>query len=221
MLPAALSPSLMCADLFQLREILRTLEVCGVEYLHADVMDGVFVPNYCLGTDFCRRIKAACRIPLDLHLMVTEPEKKLEMFPFAAGDLVSVHLESTARPEEALALIRARGAAPFLAISPDTPVEAVRPYLPRIDGVLLMTVYPGFAGQSMTPDSLRRIAALRALLDGSGCASYRIEVDGNVNYEKAPLMRGAGADLFVSGSSGIFRPGDLRENIAALRALLR
>ena len=218
---AELSPSLMCADVFELRETLRVFGQCGVEYLHIDVMDGVFVPNFCLGTDFCRQLRAETSIPLDVHLMITEPEKKLAAFPIGAGDLVSVHLESADRIDGALTAIRARGAKAFLALNPDTPVDAILPHLPLLDGVLLMTVYPGFAGTTMTPDSLDRIARLRALLDRCGRPEVRIEVDGNVNYEKAPLMRAAGADLFVSGSSGVFRRGDLRENIAAMRALLQ
>ena len=218
---AALSPSLMCADILHLARVLRALEAGGIEYLHIDVMDGVFVPNYCLGTDFCRRVRAATPIPLDIHLMITEPESKLDRFPIAAGDIVSVHAESTARPQDALARIRALGAKPFLALNPDTPVDTVRAYLPLIDGVVMMTVYPGFAGQRMTPGSPDRIAEMRRLLDKNGGEALRIEVDGNVSFEKAPLMRRAGADLFVSGSSGIFRSGDLAQNIAAMRALLK
>lgn len=220
MIPAAISPSLMCADIFRLRDVIDAFEQTGIEYLHIDVMDGDFVPNFCLGSDYCRRLKAGTSIPLDLHLMVTAPEKKLGVFPVGPGDLVSVHYESAADVTGALAEIRARGAAPWLAINPDTPVETVRPFLDEIDGVLLMTVFPGFAGQAMVPGSLERITALRRLLDAAGRPEMRIEVDGNVNYEKAPLMRKAGADLFVVGTSSILGPGDLKENVAKMRRLL-
>ncbi|MBQ6267608.1 MAG: ribulose-phosphate 3-epimerase [Clostridia bacterium] len=220
MIPAAISPSLMCADIFRLREIIETMEATGIEYLHIDVMDGVFVPNFCLGSDYCRRLKAKTSIPLDLHLMVTAPEKKLGVFPFGPGDFVSVHYESTPAVADALAQIRQAGAGPLLAINPDTPVDAVLPFLDAIDGVLLMTVFPGFAGQSMVPGSLERITALRRLLDENGKSALRIEVDGNVNYEKAPLMRQAGADLFVVGTSSILGPGNLTENIAKMRRVL-
>ncbi len=221
MIDAAISPSLMCADIFRLREIVDGFEAEGIEYLHIDVMDGVFVPNFCLGTDYCRRLKAGTAIPLDLHLMVAQPEKKLDAFPVGPGDIVSVHFESTRRVRDALRAVRDRGAKPFLAINPDTPVETVSDCLAELDGVLLMTVFPGFAGQKMVPGSLERITALRAMLDGAGCEALRIEVDGNVNYEKAPLMRAAGADLFVVGTSSVLGPGDVRENVKKMRALLR
>ena len=223
MLESAVSPSLMCADIFRLEEIISGMESNSIEYLHIDVMDGDFVPNFCLGTDYCRRLKARTSIPLDIHLMVTEPADKLGVFPFASGDIVSVHYESGSEENtrRALEKIRAGGARPFLAINPDTPVEVTGKFLPLIEGVLLMTVYPGFAGQKMVEGSLERITALRKALDNNGYGNVSIEVDGNVNYEKAPLMRRAGADSFVVGTSSILGPGDLTENIVKFRDILK
>ena len=192
---ALVSPSMMCADILRLKEIIDEFEEKRIDYLHIDVMDGVFVPNFCLGTDFCRQIKKATSIPLDIHLMIAQPEKKLDAFPFGEGDIVSVHLESSENIKEALSEIKRAGARAFLAVNPDTPVENVSGYLDLIDGVLLMTVYPGFAGQKMVPGSLERIEKLRRILDENGAQEKRIEVDGNVNFEKAPLMRKAGADM--------------------------
>ncbi len=222
MLKFSISPSLMCADIFSLREIIRSFEKCGIAYLHIDVMDGEFVPNFCLGTDYCRRMKAETSIPLDIHLMVTKPLKKLSAFPFGEGDIVSVHYESDSPGNTVLALkeIAAKGGRPFLAINPDAPVETVKDFIPYISGVLLMTVYPGFAGQKMVEGSLERITALRKLLDESGHPEMNIEVDGNVNYEKAPLMRKAGADIFVVGTSSILGPGDISENTYKMISLL-
>lgn len=222
MLKPSISPSLMCADIFSLREIIRDFEKNSIEYLHIDVMDGEFVPNFCLGTDYCRRMKAQTDIPLDIHLMVINPLNKIEAFGFGVGDIVSVHYESQAKDEilPCLKKIRAGGAKAFLAINPDKPVEVLSEYFDEIDGVLLMTVFPGFAGQKMVEGSLERITALRKMLDESGHADISIEVDGNVNYEKAPLMRKAGADIFVVGTSSILGPGDLTENIQKMRNLL-
>lgn len=220
MLLPAVSPSLMCADIFKLREIVDAFEANGIEYLHIDVMDGQFVPNFCLGTDYCRRLKAGTSIPLDIHLMVTEPEEKLRAFPFGPGDFVSVHYESAADVTGALNAVRERGATAFLAVNPDTPESVIVPFLPLIGGVLLMTVYPGFAGQKMVEGSLEKISRTRKLLDEAGRPDCRIEVDGNVNEEKAPLMRKAGADIFVVGTSSVLGPGDLNDNIRRMRELL-
>lgn len=222
MLKPSISPSLMCADIFNLRNIIRDFEKNSIELLHIDVMDGVFVPNFCLGTDYCRRLKAETSIPLDIHLMITQPLDKLLAFPFGEGDMVSVHFESDTPDNihKALETVRGRGAEAFLAVNPDTPVETVLGFMGEISGVLLMTVYPGFAGQKMVEGSLERITALRKLLDERGCDNLSIEVDGNVNYEKAPLMRQAGADIFVVGTSSILGPGDLTDNISKMRSLL-
>lgn len=222
MLKPSISPSLMCADIFNLRNIIRDFEKNSIELLHIDVMDGVFVPNFCLGTDYCRRLKAETSIPLDIHLMITQPLDKLLAFPFGEGDMVSVHFESDTPDNihKALEAVRSRGAEAFLAVNPDTPVETVLGFMGEISGALLMTVYPGFAGQKMVEGSLERITALRKLLDERGCDNLSIEVDGNVNYEKAPLMRQAGADIFVVGTSSILGPGDLTDNINKMRSLL-
>ncbi len=222
MLSPSVSPSLMCADIFRLREIIDDFEKNNIEYLHIDVMDGVFVPNFCLGTDYCRRLKAGTSIPLDIHLMVTEPLAKLDVFPFGSGDIVSVHHESDSYENTVAALrkIRERNAKPFIAINPDTPAETVADYIEYTDGVLLMTVYPGFAGQQMVPGSLEKIEKVRKYLDSEGKTDISIEVDGNVNYEKAPLMRKHGADIFVVGTSSVLGPGSTSENTRKMRTLL-
>ena len=152
--------------------------------------------------------------------MVTAPEDKIKAFAPCPGDIVSVHFESTADPAKALLAVKDTGATPFLAINPLTPVAAVLPFIDLIGGVLLMTVTPGFAGQPMAPGSLEKISALRALLDENGRPDAHIEVDGCVSYVNAPRMRAAGADRFVAGTSSVFGPGNLTENVAKLRALL-
>ena len=200
-----ISPSMMCADIFALGETLKTFEENGVSYLHIDVMDGEFVPNFTLGTDYCRMMKRASRIPLDIHLMINDPEKKLSWFDFGEGDIVSVHFESTKHPYLALQMIRERGAKAFLAINPGTAASVISPMLSVMDGVLVMTVNPGFAGQQLAESTLAKISEVRALAVKAGKEDLLIETDGNVSFKNAVRMSLAGADIFVAGTSSVFR----------------
>jgi ribulose-phosphate 3-epimerase len=200
-----ISPSMMCADIFALGETLKTFEKNGVSYLHIDIMDGEFVPNFTLGTDYCRLMKKATSIPLDIHLMINDPEKKLSWFDFGEGDIVSVHFESTKHPYLALQMIRERGAKAFLAINPGTAASVILPMLSVMDGVLVMTVNPGFAGQKLAESTLSKISEVRALAEAAGKTDLLIETDGNVSFENAIRMSRAGADIFVAGTSAVFR----------------
>jgi ribulose-phosphate 3-epimerase len=200
-----ISPSMMCADIFSLGETLDVFEKNGVSYLHIDIMDGEFVPNFTLGTDYCRIMKKATSIPLDIHLMVNDPEKKLSWFEFGEGDIVSVHFESTKHPYLALQMIRERGAKAFLAINPGTAASVILPMLSVMDGVLVMTVNPGFAGQKLAESTLSKISEVRALAEAAGKTDLLIETDGNVSFENAIRMSRAGADIFVAGTSAVFR----------------
>ena len=196
---------MMCADIFALGETLKTFEKNGVSYLHIDIMDGEFVPNFTLGTDYCRIMKKATSIPLDIHLMINDPEKKLSWFDFREGDIVSVHFESTKHPYLALQMIRERGAKAFLAINPGTAASVILPMLSVMDGVLVMTVNPGFAGQKLAESTLSKISEVRALAEAAGKTDLLIETDGNVSFENAIRMSRAGADIFVAGTSAVFR----------------
>ena len=196
---------MMCADIFSLGETLKTFEKNGVSYLHIDIMDGEFVPNFTLGTDYCRKMKQASSIPLDIHLMINDPEKKLSWFDFGKGDIVSVHFESTKHPYLALQMIRERGAKAFLAINPGTASSVILPMLSVMDGVLVMTVNPGFAGQKLAESTLAKISEVRDLAVKAGKADLLIETDGNVSFENAVRMSRAGADIFVAGTSSVFR----------------
>ena len=212
----------MCADLMNLGRELEILEQNGIEYLHLDVMDGLFVPNYMLGTDFIKRVKKASSIPLDIHLMITRPEERLSWFEFGEGDYVSFHYEASEDPMRGIREIRERGAKPMLALSPDTPLSVLEDFLPLLDGVLIMTVNPGFAGQKMIPHTLDKIRDLRQRLDSLGPDRVEIECDGNVSFENARKMRDAGANLFVVGSSGIYAKGNsVEENVKLLRQRIR
>lgn len=215
---AAISASMMCADIARIPQILDELREGKVEYLHIDVMDGVFVQNYTLGTDYCKALKRLSPIPLDIHLMITDPELKLDWFEFGEGDIVSVHAESTNHLQKALAAIRKRGAKAYAALKPATPLNVLEEVITDIDGVLIMTVNPGFAGQKMVPGALNKIERTRRLLDTLGGRDIPIEVDGNVSFENARKMRKAGADIFVAGSSGIFTSTlTLPQGIAKMR----
>ena len=216
MLQDKLSPSMMCASFFELAAQTATFEKNGIELLHIDVMDGSFAPNFALGVDFARQLKKNCSIPLDIHLMVREPERHIPSFPIAEGDIVSVHIESTDKPRECIEAIKSRGARAFMVLNPETPTSALSDLLPIIDGVLIMAVNPGFAGQKMLPGTIEKIAETRRLLDEAGREDAEIEVDGNVSIENGIRMRSAGANIFVLGTAALFR-GDLEANIHAFR----
>lgn len=217
-----ISPSLMCAPLFELEKTLRTFEENKIELLHIDVMDGNFVPNFTLGTDYIKALKSATNIPLDIHLMITEPERKLSWFEFSENDYVSVHAEATAHLHRTVACIKERGAKAMVAINPATPLCNIKTILDDIDAVLVMTVNPGFAGQALVTSTLKKIKELREYLDQNGYSHIEIEVDGNVNFPNARLMSDAGANIFVAGSSSIFsKNNSMEQNIKALRDAIK
>ena len=201
---AKISPSIMCADYFELEQYISQFEKCQIELIHVDIMDGSFVPNYTLGTDFIKALKKRTAIPLDIHLMINRPEDKIDWFEFGPGDYVSVHAESTPHLHKAISAIKAKGAKAMAAINPATPASALQSILDDIDGVLVMTVDPGFAGQKLIDSTLKKIRDLRRHLDSDGYENIEIEVDGNVSFVNAERMRQAGANIFVAGTSSIF-----------------
>jgi ribulose-phosphate 3-epimerase len=217
----SLAPSMMCVQFAQMSETLERFERFGVEYLHIDIMDGEFVPNFALGTDFCAQMRKMTSIPLDIHLMITRPDLKLDCFNIQPGEYVSVHWESTPHIQRVLASIRAKGAKAMVALNPATPICVLEHILDSLDGVLLMTVNPGFAGQAMVPGALEKIRATREYLDAKGYSNIDIEVDGNVSFENAKKMRAAGANIFVGGSSSVFSvKAPMEENLAAMNAIV-
>ncbi len=216
-----ISPSMMCADALNLGADAVALEQAGAQFFHYDVMDGDFVPNFMLGPDVIRAVRKVSAVPADIHLMVKNPERHLHLFDLRPGDVISVHQESTVHLQRALSAIRAAGAKAAVALNPATPLCAIEDVLPDLDMVLLMTVNPGFAGQKLVPATLPKIARLRAMLDSAGYPQVRIEVDGNVSFENAVRMRQAGADLFVAGTSSVFREGGIHANMEKLLACIQ
>jgi ribulose-phosphate 3-epimerase len=216
-----LSPSMMCVDFAKMQETVDTFAREGVEYLHVDIMDGEFVPNFTLGVDFCQKLRKMSNIPLDIHLMITKPENKLEWFAPQPGEYISVHWESTVHMQRTLAKIHSFGAKTMVALNPATPITVIEEVLEDLDAVLLMTVNPGYAGQKLVPATIDKIRRMRAFLDERGYSHVRIEVDGNVSFENAVKMRAAGADIFVAGSSSVFSKEDtIENNIKTLRKAL-
>lgn len=212
-----ISASLMCVDFANIRESIRALEAAKIEYLHIDIMDGSFVPNFTLGPDFVRSVRDMTDIPCDIHLMVWEPERHIAAFSPRKGDIVSVHAESTVHLQRTLQLIRDTGAHAAIALNPATPLNAMDYVVDDLDAVLVMTVNPGYAGQKLVPAALHKIGETRRYLAEHGSKAL-IEVDGNVSYENAVKMREQGADIFVAGSSSLFiKDRSLLENAQELR----
>ena len=213
-----ISPSIMCVDFFKLDETIKEFEENKIDLIHVDIMDGSFVPNFTLGTDFVKKLKARTTSPLDIHLMIDNPESKLDWFEFGEDDYVSVHYESTKHLHKAINTIKSRGAKAMVAINPATPLCVLDAVLDDIDAVLIMTVNPGFAGQKLVGSTLSKIKKLRKHLDKNGYQDIEIQVDGNVSFENAKLMSEAGANIFVAGTSSIFAKGNtLKENLKKLK----
>ena len=199
-----LSPSVMCADSLNLNDEIKKLDSLGVEYLHIDFMDNKFVPNITFDTNMVRSFKKPMKnIKRDIHIMAFEPEKFFDAMEIGEGDMVSFHYEASEDAHAVIAELRKRNAKPCIAISPDTPVEVVKDFLDEVYAVLLMTVYPGFAGQPMAPGSMERLSELREIIDKSG-KDVLIEVDAHVSWDHCEEMRERGADIFVAGSSSVY-----------------
>lgn len=220
---ARISASMMCSDLIDLRETIDIFEKNGVERLHIDMMDGTFVPNFGLGVDYVRGLRKLTTIPLDLHLMIKDPEYKLQWIGIKETDIVSIHYESSFQVQRVLDWLQPFGCKRFLAINPATPVSSLEEVLDYIDGINLLMVNPGFAGQKIVPSTMKKAEKVVQLLKDHGREDIIIEVDGNITPENAKKLRSIGASMFVAGTSAIFK-GDVKkyeENILSFREHIR
>jgi ribulose-phosphate 3-epimerase len=214
----SLAPSILTADFAHLAAEIGAAEAGGAKLLHLDVMDGHFVPNLTMGPAVVEAIHRVTALPLDVHLMIEDPDRYLESFARAGASLISVHQEAVPHLNRTVGAIRACGAAAGVALNPSTPLAVLEEILPDLDYVLLMSVNPGFGGQRFLPGVLHKVAALRRLIDAGGCRA-RIEVDGGVCAENVPDLLRSGVDIFVAGSA-VFDGRNPRKRARALTTLL-
>lgn len=211
-----IAPSILSADFARLGEEVRAVEAAGADLIHVDVMDGHFVPNVTIGPLVVEAIKPVTGLPLDCHLMIENPDVYIPQFVKAGADIISVHVEATAHLHRTLQLIRSLGAKASVALNPHTPLVMIENVLQDLDMVLLMTVNPGFGGQSFIPNVLGKIRALRQMLDAQDLHHVEIEVDGGVNAQTSQLVREAGANVLVAGSA-VYNTSDYRAAISSVR----
>lgn len=195
-----IAPSVLAADYTQLAAEIGRIEYSGADWLHVDIMDGHFVPNISFGPAMVAHLRRITRMPLDVHLMIENPEKYILDFAQAGADRISVHPESTPHVHRAIQMIREAGCSPGVALNPSTPLNAVDYVLHDIDLLLIMTVNPGFGGQVLIPQMIRKVEQARAMLTAAHSPAL-LEVDGGVNPETAPLLAKAGAGVLVAGSA--------------------
>lgn len=215
MIPIKIAPSILSSDFSRLKDEIQAVEGAGADWLHIDVMDGHFVPNITIGPVVVEWVRKVTDLPLDVHLMITDPDKYAPEFIKAGADWVSVHPVTCREPKTTLRKIRELGAKASIAVNPDVPLERVEPYFPEIDMVLMMTVFPGFAGQAFIEDVLTKIEKVRRVVEQRKL-SILIEADGGIKADNIGKVVEAGAEVIVSGS-GIFKSPDYADTIRRMR----
>lgn len=213
-----IAPSILSADFSRLGEEIRAVEDAGADLIHVDVMDGHFVPNITIGPPVVASIKKTARVPLDVHLMIDNPDRYIQNFADAGSDIITVHVEATAHLHRTVHLIREAGAKAGVSINPATPLVDIEQVIGDMDLLLVMTVNPGFGGQKFIESMLSKIRRARDMIDRVSPDAL-LEVDGGITLQNIGAVKDAGADIFVAGSS-IFLGGDYGQTIHKMRAIL-
>lgn len=209
-----ISPSILAADFGNLQAMCEMINRSRAEWVHIDVMDGVFVPNISFGFPVLEAVKRHCRKLIDVHIMIVHPEKYVKRFAQAGAEMLTFHYEAAENPQQVIDLIRAEGIKVGITVNPDVPVSALAPYIDQVDMVLLMSVFAGYGGQKFMEETYARIDELKALIDSKN-PDCLIEIDGGVNLENAPKLFRHGANVLVAGST-VFNAPDPEKMIVEL-----